>query len=288
MEETAASSSTPLATALILTRNSAPALRRCVAALQASQGADPLEILVVDQGSRDGSQSIDSEFPSVTMLRLPRYFGATKARNIGVRTAKGEYIFLLAPEVEVRPETVGALSAALGEDPSGVLCPILTCESGTPLPQMSSLPASGVLDPPPLQPAAAGVTTAAELVSPRALFMRRQTIAGMNFFDERFGESWSDIDFCYRVRKGGRKILIRGDLPVTDQGAPELPESLIPALEADRRIGASAFTGKHFGFGAQVGAYLKFLLGAPFSPGGFGTFSRMFSGQKIDGSELLD
>lgn len=289
MEETAAASQTPLVTALLISRNSAPALRRSIAALQASQGADQLEILVVDQGSRDGSQLMDSEFPTVTMLRLPRYFGATKARNIGVRTAKGEYIFLLAPEVEVRPETVSALTAAMeADDPSGVFCPLLVRDAGNALPQMSSFPAGGTLDPPVLQPAVPGSSQPAERVSPRALFTRRQTIAGMNFFDERFGDTWSDVDFCYRVRKGGRKIIIRGDLPVVDHGAPEPAEAMLPALEADRRIGASAFTGKHFGFGAQVGAYAKFLLGAPFSPGGFGTFSRMISGQKIDGSELLD
>jgi GT2 family glycosyltransferase len=289
MEENAAAAQPPLVTALIIAHNSAPALRRSITALAASRGRESLEILVVDQGSRDGSQAIDSEFPEVTMLRLPRYFGATKARNIGVRTAKGEYVFLLAPEVEVRPETVAGLTGVFeSEDPPGVACPALVDPAGRFLPQLSSLPSAGSLQQPDWRPAAPGARQTADMVSPRALFTRRQTIAGMNYFDERFGEAWSDVDFCFRVRKGGRKILICGDLTVTDHGRPEPAEGLRAALEADWRIGAAAFSGKHFGFGAQVSTYLKGLVGAPFSAGGFGAFSRMLSGQKIDGSELLD
>jgi N-acetylglucosaminyl-diphospho-decaprenol L-rhamnosyltransferase len=289
MEENAAPSQSPVVTALILSHNSAPALRRAITALEASRDRASLEILVVDQGSRDGSQAMDNEYPDVTMLRLPRYFGATKARNIGVRTAKGEYVFLLAPEVEVRPETVSALIVVLeSENPPGVACPLLAAPLGQALPQLSSMPVRGSLEPGPWRALSGASRETAELVSPRALFTRRQTIAGMNYFDERFGETWSDVDFCFRVHKGGRKIIICGDIPVTDHGAPAPTEAMRAALEADRRIGAAAFSGKHFGLGARISTYLKALAGAPFSPGGFSAFSRMLSGQKIDGSELLD
>jgi GT2 family glycosyltransferase len=90
-------------TALIFSYDSAPALRRCLAALEGSNDRASIEILVVDCGSHDESAQLDSEFASITMLRLPRYFGRTKALNIGTRTAAGEYLFFMTPEVEVLP-----------------------------------------------------------------------------------------------------------------------------------------------------------------------------------------
>src|ERR1700681_4911582 len=110
----------PKVTALIFSYDSAPALRRCLAALEGSNDRASIEILVVDCGSHDESAQLDSEFSSVTMLRLPRYFGRTKALNIGTRTASGEYLLFMTPEVEVLPTTIPSLLARLESDPETV------------------------------------------------------------------------------------------------------------------------------------------------------------------------
>src|SRR5271170_3404268 len=113
-------------TALIFSYDSAPALRRCLAALEGSNERASIEILVVDCGSHDESAQLDSEFSGITMLRLPRYFGRTKALNIGTRTAAGEYLLFMTPEVEVLPTTIPSLLARLEADPETVaVCPIL-------------------------------------------------------------------------------------------------------------------------------------------------------------------
>src|SRR5271156_1055865 len=96
----------PKVTALVFSYDSAPALRRCVAALEGSNDRATIEILVVDCGSPDESPQIDSEFPGITILRLPRYFGRTRALNIGTRTAAGEFLLIMTPDVEVLPTTV--------------------------------------------------------------------------------------------------------------------------------------------------------------------------------------
>jgi GT2 family glycosyltransferase len=281
----------PLVTALIVSHNSRAALERCLTSLEASQERDRLEILVVDQGSRDGSATVDAEFPSITPLRLPKHFGMTKARNIGVRTAKGEYLLLLSPEVMVRPDTAITLAQRMQADSSiGLAAPRLTDASGQPVPQTAPFPTaadlgawakSGV-------PFRASTGGPAECLSSRALMVRRQTIVGMNYFDVRFGEFWSDVEMCFRVRRGGKNALVFSDLSVTDEGQPDPPSNWTAALEADRRLGAVAFAGKHFGTASQIGLYLSQLLGVLGSPGGFGAFSRMLSGQKVDGTEVLD
>src|SRR4029079_17103547 len=113
----------------------------CVAALEASEARERMEILVVDGGSRDGSAAIDSEFPNVTAMRLPRYFGATKIRNIGTRTAKGEYVLFLSPAVKVRPDTVRRLADEMEARPElGAVCPLILDEAGQPARQLLPMP----------------------------------------------------------------------------------------------------------------------------------------------------
>src|SRR5947209_14906981 len=81
-------STAPRVTALVVSRNCAEDLRRCLAGLESTVPRNMLEILVVDNGSRDESATMDSEFPSAQFLRMPKNFGITKALNIGLRTAK--------------------------------------------------------------------------------------------------------------------------------------------------------------------------------------------------------
>ncbi len=84
--------------------NRAEALRRAIQALERSRDRERLEILVVDNGSQDESPQLDIDYPEITLMRLPHHFGATKAMNIGVRTAKAKILFFLSPCVEVEPD----------------------------------------------------------------------------------------------------------------------------------------------------------------------------------------
>lgn len=140
MEESAPA---PKITALILSYNSAPALRRCLAALENSHGREQLQIIVVDSGSVDESPTLDREFEGVTIMRLPRNFGATKALNIGMRNAAGDYVLILEPEVIVEPSTAMALAARMDADESiAAVCPLLIDEAGQPRTTVRRLPSA--------------------------------------------------------------------------------------------------------------------------------------------------
>ena len=83
--------------AVLVSFNQAPALRRAIEALERSQDRERLEILVVDCGSQDESPRLDADYPAVQILRLPQHFGATRAMNIAMRTAKAELVLLPVP-----------------------------------------------------------------------------------------------------------------------------------------------------------------------------------------------
>lgn len=302
MDETLdARPATPKVSAIIVSHNSAAALRRCLTALERTRERQALEIVVVDAGSRDDCPRLDAEFPNVTVMRLARHFGMAKALNIGIRTAQGEYLLLLDPNVEVSPETVAALAARLDSDSDAVaVCPLIVDAEGRPasvireLPTPDDLACDKIIAPDLSQEA-----VVVPLADWGAVMARKFFIRGLNYFDDRFGHHWLDAEMCFQIRRAGKKTLLLPRVVVVrrpPQDSFALDSDARAALDADRALGASTFARKHFGLGkgikvrmaialAAVGRALKALV--TFGDAGF-EFSRMsaiLSGQKIDGSQ---
>lgn len=287
----------PSTTVLIVSHNCAPVLRECIEALEASQERENFEILIVDNGSRDGSGQLDSEFPGVTILRLPRNFGRTKARNIGTRTAKGEFLFFLEPETRVRPDTISALRERLAADKSAVAsCPLLVDASGDvvsragPLPSLDDLYRSWVAGKPweeatlpPVNPPEGNGVAPVECPDPRMVLVRKQFVKGMNYFDEHYGEFGSDLELYTQAYRVSKRVLLA---PGVRAGAPRLTGRELPAeLIADFGSGIITYTRKHYGWVAGLKIRLRMLLHCLV---GFrlGLLSRLLSGYKIDGSQI--
>jgi GT2 family glycosyltransferase len=276
----------PKVTALVFSYDSAPALRRCLAALEGSNDRQSIEILVVDCGSHDESPQIDSEFPGITILRLPRYFGRTRALNIGTRTAAGEFLLLMTPDVEVLPTTVPALLARLERDSEAVaVAPLLLDIESRPANQFFRLPTPQTgteLEAVQIDKSADAVTV--EYATFQALLVRKYFFKGINYLDERYGEFFSDAELCYQIRRAARKTLA---LPlVTALYTPCSPYSASAEtiFAADRVHGAAVYFGKHYGFVTGLMFRMKSALGALFTMR-LGLFGALVSGAKIDGSQ---
>lgn len=99
------------ASVVIPVRNHAAGLKECLAGLQRQVGTPGgLEIVVVDDGSSDGSADV-AEGCGVRVIRQePR--GAAAARNRGVREARGEIILFTDADCVPEPEWAGRLVAA--------------------------------------------------------------------------------------------------------------------------------------------------------------------------------
>ena len=276
----------PKVTALIVSYDSAPALRRCLAALEGSNDRASIEILVVDLGSHDESPQLDSEFPQVTILRLPRYFGSTKAVNIGTRTAAGDYLFLITPEVEVLPTTVPALLARLESDSEAVAAaPLLLDIEAKPAQQFFRLPTPGTgtkLIPVDVDKSAEAVVV--EYATFQALLVRKYFVKGINYLDERYGEFGGDAELCYQIRRAARKTLALPQVTALYTPCSPYSDSAETILAADRVHGAAVYFGKHYGFVSGLLFRIKSALGALFT-GRLGLFAALVSGSKIDGSQ---
>lgn len=272
----------PRVTALIVSYNNAAALRRCLAALEQSKNRETIEIIVVDKGSRDGSEAIDSEFPHITVLRLPRNFGNAKALNIGMRTAAAEFCFFLVPEVEVQPDTVAQLADYLDSDADAVaVTPVLGKDDQfyrLPTPQMGA-----ELKYVPV--ARDGETVVVNGATFDAMMARKYFVRGINFLDEKYGEYWADVDLCFQIRRSGKKVvaLPRVNAAYTPR-SDVFPESALKVLEADRITGGARYFGKYHGFFAGLMFRLKSVLKALASMR-LGVFTAALSGRKVDGTQ---
>ncbi|MEK7407005.1 MAG: glycosyltransferase, partial [Acidobacteriota bacterium] len=181
---------------LIVSHNSAAALRRSLAALERSGEREKFEVLVIDNASRDESPQLDTEFPSATFLRLPRHFGLVKALNIGMRTAKGEFFLFLAVEAEVLADTVPALAARLAGAPEAVaVCPLVVTPEDQPRPRLFQLPTPDAVASLARRGAwlesgqreLEGDSVPVPFPSMAALMVRSYFLKGLRYIDERYG-----------------------------------------------------------------------------------------------------
>jgi GT2 family glycosyltransferase len=262
---------------VIVSCNRVDALRAGLTALKAAVPNPAMQLIVVDNGSRDGSASLDTEFPAVQFLRLPQNFGLTKALNIGIRACDGNYVLFLHEDVEITPEAVELLRAELANHPdTGGACPLLVDAAGQPALQIRDLPTPANPDPT-FRP---GKTGTAPAVSGAAIMVRRFLINALRHIDERYGNYGSDVELSMQVRRANKKVVIVEG--ATALHRPE-PAKQTAAVTADRQLGTAAFLGKYHGFLAKLKYWTVAVLAAFFTLQ-FGRLRYLVSGQKIDGA----
>ena len=198
-------------------------LLRCLEALLGPAEL-PLEVIVVDNASRDGSaEAVRARFPAAQVIANTTNLGFSKANNIGLRAATGEYALLVNSDCEVRPGAVAALAGVLEARPKVALVgPRHVGTDGRP--QVSFGPAltplaewrqgrlvrgvkAGRADA--LREAAARSERESEpdWLSASCLLARRSALDAVGGFDESFFLYEEDVDLCLRVRRAGWHIV---------------------------------------------------------------------------------
>jgi len=94
---------------IIVCHNSRHWLEKCLSSLLA-QTYSPLEIIVIDNGSSDGSANwLNEAYPPVKQVSLDHTQTLARALNLGIETARGEYYLLLNPDVELEPDALASM-----------------------------------------------------------------------------------------------------------------------------------------------------------------------------------
>jgi len=106
---------------VIVSFNTAPELVACLESLARCAAALPHEIIVVDNGSSDGSvEAVRTRFPTAQVIANQENLGFSKANNQALPLARGEYVLFLNPDSEMQPGTVERMLAELAGFPERV------------------------------------------------------------------------------------------------------------------------------------------------------------------------
>ncbi len=195
-------------------------LGRCLDAVARSARACPelvAEVIVVDNGSRDGSAAL-ARSRGARVVAFVRNRGFAGAVNAGLRLARGRHALLLNSDVELTPEALRDGVALLDAEPRvGVVGPALAHPDGRAQRSVHVLPGldselfgeGGARRLRRNEQAHSGPPLAwreVEAVRGAVFFVRGSLLEKVGLFDEGFFFFLEETDYCARVRAAGSRV----------------------------------------------------------------------------------
>ncbi len=203
---------------VIVSWNSASFLGECLGSLR-QLVRPPAEIIVVDNGSADGTpERIRREFPEVDLVECGGNLGFCRANNLGIGRSRSPFVLVLNPDTRLAPSFLEQLLPAF-EDPrvgmaSGKLLRFdgRTLDSAgqelgrsrQPKDRGYGRPDRGQFD---RDEEVFGVCGAAALY--RRSMLASVADPGGAYFDEAFFAFYEDLDLAWRARRRGWKAVYR-------------------------------------------------------------------------------
>ncbi|MGQ9778661.1 MAG: glycosyltransferase family 2 protein [Bacillota bacterium] len=218
MKELIAVDQAPLVSVVVPTHNRREHLSRCLRSLLA-QTVDPAvyEIVIVDDGSTDGTEELVEAFKAHAAPRLvylwTEHAGRARARNEGIRAARGKYIIFLDSDMMVEPDFIAAHLAAHTE-------PNLVVHGAV----------IDIYDPEDPRRADRLPTLSRAFFATGNVSIAREHLITAGLFDEDFVEyGWEDLELGDRLRRLGLKA-VRCPQAVSYHYQEPLQTAGIPAM----------------------------------------------------------
>jgi hypothetical protein len=177
---------------IILNWNGKELTRNCLRSIRENTDYPNYEIIVVDQGSTDGSvEMLEREFPEVRLIKNKENLGFAGGNNQAMKIAKGDYFFLLNNDTLV---TKGWLSSVVEIMDSDNRVASVGSTLVAPEHQLNE-----------------GIKSDREkdTVCGAAMLMRRKVVERIGAFDaENFSPIYGEeTDWNYRARRVGYKVI---------------------------------------------------------------------------------
>ena len=205
---------------VIVSFNGRELLRACLESLRAHPPSVPMNVVVVDNASSDGSaEMVAAEFPEVALNRSSQNLGFAAATNLGARSGRAPYLLALNPDTRVSDGALDAVLAAIEARPEvAVAGPRLVREDGsldhagkrafpTPLSALGHFSGLGRGERAPRALAAYRAPDVesgpVDAVNGAFMLMRRPVFERLGGFDEGYWMYMEDLDLCYRVAEAG-------------------------------------------------------------------------------------
>lgn len=185
--------------------------RACIASL-IEQDTPPLEILVVDNNSSDGTADLGALAPCVRVIRLDSNRGFAGGVNQGLLQASGDTILIVNNDTQAATNLLTELHGVLDCDSNiGACAPVSNHVKGDAhlmIGEFGRDPNNRSALADELQ-ATAPLLQDADTLAGLCLLIRKSTLNKIGLFDERFGHgNYEDDDYCLRLRLHGYRLAI--------------------------------------------------------------------------------
>jgi N-acetylglucosaminyl-diphospho-decaprenol L-rhamnosyltransferase len=204
---------------VVVNYESGQALTRCVERLRREA---PAELVVVDNGSTDGSlDDLRRRLPDVDVVVPGANLGYGAAANRGAAATRAPALLVCNPDLEVGPGSLGVLAEALDSRPGcGLVGPLIRDAGGRRYPSARRFPSMidaaghallGLFVPDnrftrsyhQADLAEAQETRDVDWLSGACLLLRRSAFEKVGGFDESYFMYAEDVDLCWRLARAG-------------------------------------------------------------------------------------
>jgi N-acetylglucosaminyl-diphospho-decaprenol L-rhamnosyltransferase len=216
---------------VLVTYESAEDLAACLGSLPAAAGPHELEVVVVDNASRDASAEIARRL-GVKVLENPANLGLSRAIDIGAAATAAPWLLLVNPDTRLAPGSLARMLETAGADPTiGCVGPHLRNSDGSEYPTGRRFPSIlvGALHAAlgtvwPGNPATRRYHLAdldrsrpvqVDWVSGACMLVRREAYEAAGRFDAGYFMYFEEMDFCLRLAKAGRRVVYDPGAEVT-------------------------------------------------------------------------
>jgi len=248
---------------IIVSWNARNYLRDCLNSIRQTGASCVLEVIVVDNASKDGSpEMVEEEFPEVKLILVGENLGFARANNLAMKQAAGSILALVNSDVIIHPGCLEKLAAFLDQhDNVGLVGPRVIGGDGKLQTTCRSLPtiwnmASGVLGIDLMSNRNHDKCAEVEMMSGCFLVARKKAVDEIGGLDERFFFYGEDMDWCKRFRDAGWKLIFVPEATAIHfGGASSLNAPLRFSIELHRAN--LKYWQKHYGI---AGKYVYHLL----------------------------
>ena len=198
-------------------------LEDCLKSVKSGKGNLAVQIIVVDNGSTDGSlEMIRRKYSDVLLIESGENLGFAKANNLAIKFVKSPLILFLNSDTIIQEKALTGMVNFLDENPS---VGAVGCKIRDNLGKVQELPTQWLVNPlakfmelmiysektipfvkhiiPYQDPEQSGYV---KYLYGACLMVRRKAFIQAGYFDDRFFMYCEDVDLCYRIRQKNFKI----------------------------------------------------------------------------------
>lgn len=267
----------PLLSVVVVNWNAKEYLPKCLASIY-KEGLD-IEVILVDNASTDGSEREARRlFPQIKFLQMGENRGYSAGCNAGIKSSRGEFIFILNPDTVVLPGALSQLIRFAKEHrEAGIIGPQMigfdgkiqmSCRRfpsyetglfrGTFLERI--MPKSRTLSRYLMSSWDHSSPRYVDWVSGAAMLLRRDFLREAGLFDETFYMYCEDVDMGMRAKEFGWKVMYCPYARILHRIGGSSDKKVVPML-VKFHLSHYLFFKKHWGWRTSLFGELFLILG---------------------------